>query len=385
MARIFCLLLMLTWLGCSKEPGSIPELLASFPTGPVTEMDPQMSEEHWRALVRGEASGQWTVTSNEGRRMKWHEAETGADMVVAVYVSKKGATVVIQSVNQQSIITRIWEKVEDSEWKEQMLPEATHDEFVCESAKLPDVLDSEGFDPNYVDVELFTDSMTYSANNWKFLTEVSNQFQSDAGLEDGYIQYYIVWVYGDEGWKKRLVGESGFQVLTPMKARIVEDSPDGPGIDAFDCPQGVTVTASAELQSPDGRYNAGKVLDGDAATGWAVGEGGIGAYVEFKVTEDFVIGTSYQIGNGLTKSKELWRANNRVQAFKVYINDRAVARVLLQDTDQPQAFSIDAAWKKSPLDIHQGDRIRFEIEGIYKGERYNDTVISYFVPTGNCG
>ncbi len=385
MTRFVSLLVLMVCFACSKQPASIPDLLGSFPAAAIGEMDPDMTEDAWRALARGEASGQWKITANEGKRMKWHQEETGADMVVGVYVSKKGSVVVVQSINQQSIITRLWEKSGGGEWTEQMLPEATNDEFVCESAKLPDVLDLEGIDPNYLDIELFADSMIYSANNWKFLTEVSNQFQSDAGLEDGYVQHHIVWVYGDEGWKKRLAEEDGFQPLTRMKARVVEDSPDGPGIDAFDCPQGVTATASTELASPDGRYGVNKVLDGDAASGWAVGEGGIGAWLEFKVTEDFVIGTSYQIGNGLTRSKELWRANNRVKLMKVYVNDRAVARVELRDTDQPQSFWIDAAWKKTPLEIQRGDRIRFEIEEIYKGDRYNDTVISYFVPTGNCG
>jgi len=148
----------------------------------------------------------------------------------------------------------------------------------------------------------------------------------------------------------------------------------------------MSVRASAELAPQNySSYAAASVLDGKDETAWAVSSGGIGQWISFTITKDFRIGDSYQIKTGYTKSKMLWNANNRVKKLKAFVNDKLTAHVLLQDTDDYQSFSIRPIWSKELMTDKPGDVIRFEIEEIYKGTKYDDTLISYFVPTGNCG
>jgi hypothetical protein len=101
--------------------------------------------------------------------------------------------------------------------------------------------------------------------------------------------------------------------------------------------------------------------------------------------EDFHFGFTYIIQNGFVKSANLWKANNRVKKFTVYVNEKPMATVLLQDSDKYQAFNIKPNWMNPVGDLNVGDRVKFVIEEIYKGEKYNDTVITYFGPTGECG
>ena len=163
MALLFFVCYSWCWCGLGARNNWLHTELCLVSDRPDDWDGPQMSEDHWKALVRVEASwvtGPWLPTGK--KRMKWHEVGNRiADMVVAVYVSKKGAAAVIQSVNQQSVITNLgkgwWQRMERAD-----VAGTTHDEFmrVCKAARCAG---HRGFDPNYVDVGLFADSMTYSA------------------------------------------------------------------------------------------------------------------------------------------------------------------------------------------------------------------------------
>lgn len=77
--------------------------------------------------------------------------------------------------------------------------------------------------------------------------------------------------------------------------------------------------------------------------------------------------------------------NGRVKKLKCSVNGKAVAYIILQDDMNFQSFTISPAWIKQLPTLEKGDKIRFVIEEVYKGLKYNDTLLSQFVPTGNCG
>ena len=71
--------------------------------------------------------------------------------------------------------------------------------------------------------------------------------------------------------------------------------------------------------------------------------------------------------------------------MKVLVDEQVVGYVMLANVIGYQEFNIAPNWLKEPPTFKKGTRIRFVIEEVYKGSKYNDTLISYFVPTGNCG
>lgn len=174
------------------------------------------------------------------------------------------------------------------------------------------------------------------------------------------------------------------QKLLTSTASIVKEDPNGPGITEFNCANGVYVKTSAEL--PAGNkisYSGANVLDNKDETAWSTSGSGIGQWIEFTLKENFRIGNTYQIRIGYTKSKKLWKENSRVKKFKVVINNKTVAYVILNDTDEYQSFFIYPDGMED--EGKPGTKIRFVIEEIYRGDKYDDTLISHFVPTGNCG
>lgn len=79
------------------------------------------------------------------------------------------------------------------------------------------------------------------------------------------------------------------------------------------------------------------------------------------------------IYNGYIKNHDLFKANSRVKKFKLYINDVYYATLALADTTAQQSFKIEPVQSKEK----QKDLIlTFEIEEIYKGDKYLDLAVS---------
>jgi hypothetical protein len=178
--------------------------------------------------------------------------------------------------------------------------------------------------------------------------------------------------------------KSSSQKLPTIRASIEKEDPDGPGITEFNCAHGVYVKTSIE-HSAEGniRYSGSNVLDKKDETAWCTPGLGTDQWIEFTLKENFRIGNTYQIRNGYTKSKKLWKENSRVKKLKVMVNNKTVAYILLNDTDAYQSFLIYPDGMED--EGKPGTKIRFVIEEIYGGDKYTDTLISHFVPTGNCG
>ncbi|MEJ0057508.1 MAG: hypothetical protein WDN75_18805 [Bacteroidota bacterium] len=123
----------------------------------------------------------------------------------------------------------------------------------------------------------------------------------------------------------------------------------------------MSVSATSQLAPENGNtYEPVLVLDGKDETAWAVADGGLGKSITFTIRENFLIGNSFQIRTGYTKSKESWQANNRVKKLKAFVNNRLVSHIVLEDTDAYQSFIISPSWMKDSSAGKVGDKIRFE-------------------------
>jgi len=176
----------------------------------------------------------------------------------------------------------------------------------------------------------------------------------------------------------------GSQKLRTTTASINKEDPNGPGITEFNCAHGVSVKTSTELRA-EGKitYSGTNVLDEKDETAWSTSGSGLGQWIEFTLKENFRIGNTYQIRTGYTKSKKLWKENSRVKKLKAVVNNKIVAYIILNDTDEYQSFLIYPDGMED--EGKPGTKIRFVIDEVYRGDKYDDTLISHFVPTGNCG
>jgi hypothetical protein len=90
------------------------------------------------------------------------------------------------------------------------------------------------------------------------------------------------------------------------------------------------------------------------------------------------------------KSEALYKNNSRVKRLAVYENDKLIAILNLKDIRGKQSFSFDPigntrtekyspetkSWRNE-IDTEAGDwTLKFEILEVYKGDKYDDTVIS---------
>ncbi|MFN7491995.1 MAG: NADase-type glycan-binding domain-containing protein, partial [Cyclobacteriaceae bacterium] len=90
--------------------------------------------------------------------------------------------------------------------------------------------------------------------------------------------------------------------------------------------------------------------------------------------------TKIIVVNGYAKSPKAWSENSRVKKLKLYINNKPIAILNLQDTRAEQIFTFDpignANREDKALRSMPQWTMKFEIMGVYKGEKYDDTAIT---------
>ncbi|MEO1054149.1 MAG: discoidin domain-containing protein [Bacteroidota bacterium] len=162
------------------------------------------------------------------------------------------------------------------------------------------------------------------------------------------------------------------------------------------------VTASSRLH---GNYAPENLIDRDHTTAWVEGkEGeGIGEWVEFEFNENVII-SGIAILNGYTKSEGTYVTNNQVKSYTIEIyskNGDVVNKEVHTKGFEEQSvrkykminkryfyLMVDIALDSGGLELVSEDideliaqigttsKIRFRIDGVYKGTKYNDTCIS---------
>ncbi len=79
------------------------------------------------------------------------------------------------------------------------------------------------------------------------------------------------------------------------------------------------------------------------------------------------------IYNGYIKNTDLWQANARAKKLKLYINNKPIANLELEDITAAQIFKIDPI---QSTDSTKDLVLTFEVIEIYRGAKYNDLAIS---------
>lgn len=153
-----------------------------------------------------------------------------------------------------------------------------------------------------------------------------------------------------------------------------------------------TVLATSSL-APIGSntYEPCNLEDRNRNTAWADGVDGDGIGEKIFINRTYVRGgdvpessvsTEYDsfffpelcIVNGLAKSEDAFYKNNRVKSMKMFFNDEYICTLELLDTYKPQYISLSGLH----LSAKSGEEscFTFEIEDVYKGSKYDDTVIT---------
>lgn len=130
------------------------------------------------------------------------------------------------------------------------------------------------------------------------------------------------------------------------------------------------ITSSSEVTDSVGTYYANNAVDGDINTTWAVRQKNkwqqpwikLNSYNQEKVSE-------IVIDNGLKKSLDLYKANNRVKRARIQFSD---GNYIIKDF--PDDFNSKVTIKL-PTPVYTKS-ITISIIYVYNGELYNDTCIS---------
>ena len=105
-------------------------------------------------------------------------------------------------------------------------------------------------------------------------------------------------------------------------------------------------------------------------------DSGIGEWIEFEIKDSTGI-DAFLISNGYVNFEKpyLYQANNRVKKFRIQSQDNDIDfTVILKDTGQFQEV-------KLPKSLSSGKKIiRFTIEEVYKGNKWNDTCVNRIIP-----
>lgn len=134
------------------------------------------------------------------------------------------------------------------------------------------------------------------------------------------------------------------------------------------------IKATSELNPNKGfTYIADNIHDFSLRNAWIEGKksSGIGESITFEFIENNPPVTTVEIFNGYMKTEKTWEENGRVKKLKLYVNDKAIAILNLEDVKSLQRFQIGT---------HQSKKgnlyLKFEILETYKGSKYDDTAIS---------
>ena len=162
-------------------------------------------------------------------------------------------------------------------------------------------------------------------------------------------------------------------------------------------------TASSELSSASDRYCADNVVSENREFAWAEGAEGVGigeyivydqivlaqsliersenhvrkGYYNFSCQDGYIDYTQICIVNGYARDELVWQENGRVKTFVMYVNDQPYARLALEDTINPQYFTIP----QGDIRVANGEEVTFKfvIEEVYPGTVYEDTCITGIV------
>lgn len=376
-------------------------MVSEFPASRLDELVESISQEDLIALTDKGESGNWrrtTLDINRGEMVIQNKLSKDNSVRFVQYGgSGNYSMLAIQQVNAQVSVTKVWkfihevDKQHPERWDQYLLPNHRLPAFFDENVILPGPYVAQDAKP-YVDYILEPYKITMRFNTWTYMRELEADSVAPEGpLNPALVKYKYVLEWNNTHFNEEKVIEAGYEDVHMFMSKLVEPAQGGPGPHEFDCGHGVSVKTSSFLAKQGSfSYSASNMTDGgdgSDGTAWAEGvEGdGVGEWIEFTITSNFRIGDAWQIGNGYMRNKETFTQNGKVKKLKVLIDDKPAGYVMLANVSVYQSFSIAPSWLKDSFDFTKGTRIRFIIEEVYQGSKYDDTLISYFMPVGNCG
>ena len=130
------------------------------------------------------------------------------------------------------------------------------------------------------------------------------------------------------------------------------------------------VSASSELSNSQGSYPAANLIDQSWRT-WAEGSRGNGTGESFTITlsdyYEIVTVAGFALKNGYGHL-DYYGQNNRVKSFKIYIDGIYTETIAIRDSINFEQYAL-----KEPVTC---ETIRFEIDDVYPGTRFNDTCVA---------
>lgn len=141
------------------------------------------------------------------------------------------------------------------------------------------------------------------------------------------------------------------------------------------------VTASSFLKAQgEYDYSPENAHDLNYEYAWAEGAtgNGIGEYLLYTFEGPAPRITEIKVVNGYVKNEEAYKNNARVKKLKVYYNDEVIGILNLKDIRGTQSFKFDAIGFTDRTDLQNAKdwTLKFEIIEVYKGLKFQDTVIS---------
>ena len=160
-----------------------------------------------------------------------------------------------------------------------------------------------------------------------------------------------------------------------------EDSYDGPQ----DCYPISNITATSRLE-PQGNVNFDEknLYDEDHQTSWVEGVNGygIGEKITFEFNDVTAGFTGIEIANGDYASEDSWKNYSRAKKVKLCFNGEPMFILNLKDEMGNQVFSWDKELNVKDEELIRAFTITLEIMDVYKGDLYDNTVISEVLPAG---
>lgn len=158
--------------------------------------------------------------------------------------------------------------------------------------------------------------------------------------------------------------ESGNYAVENVKSGADRSLTWAEGVDGYGIGESIRITSGFGYLYDHARYPEGEVafLDGD---------------IEPDIYDGYMRYTEICIVNGYAKNETVWKENGRVKRLLMYVEDRPYAYLELEDTMNPQYFTLpaDAIKAADGVEIH----FQFVIEEVYEGTKYEDTCLTGLV------
>lgn len=153
-----------------------------------------------------------------------------------------------------------------------------------------------------------------------------------------------------------------------------EDGYDGPQ----DCYPVSKISASSRLTQQDYVNDEKNLYDEDYQTSWAEGVDGygIGEKITFTLNDVTAGFTGIEIANGDYASEASWTNFSRVKKLKLSFNGEPKFILNLKDEMGNQVFRWDTELNVKDDELIRDFTVTLEILDVYKGDLYDNTVIS---------